>query len=141
VRTTCRHEIVLTATEGIVGDWDERRVRQVVTNLVSNAVKYSSEGSTITVTAQADGDWATVSVRDEGIGLEPEELAQLFRRGYRANGALNVRGGGLGLYLAHGLVTAHGGRMWAESPGHALGSTFSFALPIGTREGESGTEA
>jgi len=140
VRTTCRHEIVLTATEGIVGDWDERRVRQVVTNLVSNAVKYSSEGSTITVTAQADGDWATVSVRDEGIGLEPEELAQLFRRGYRANGALNVRGGGLGLYLAHGLVTAHGGRMWAESPGHALGSTFSFALPIGTREGESGTE-
>ena len=71
--------------------------------------------------------------------MEADEIAQVFRRGYRANRALNVRGGGLGLYLAHGLVSAHGGRMWAESPGHDRGSTFSFALPIGTREGETGT--
>ena len=80
---------------------------------------------------------ASVHVRDEGIGLAPEEVAQLFRRGYRASGALNVRGGGLGLYLAQGLVTAHGGRMWAESAGLGLGSTFSFTLPTGMKEGET----
>src|SRR5438477_687373 len=140
IRATCRHEIVLTADEGIIGDWDERRVRQVLTNLLSNAVKYSSEGMTITVSVRAHGDSASVHVCDEGIGLAPEEVAQLFRRGYRASGALNVRGGGLGLYLAQGLVTAHGGRMWAESPGLGLGSTFSFSLPTGMKESETTAE-
>ena len=141
LNATSRHKLVVDASEGVIGEWDERRIRQVVTNLLSNAAKYSSEGSTISVSVRADSDHATVSVRDEGIGMEADEIGQLFRRGYRANRALNVRGGGLGLYLAHGLVSAHGGRMWAESPGHDRGSTFSFALPIGTREGETGTTA
>ncbi len=134
MRATCRHKLVVDAPLDIVGDWDERRVRQVVTNLLSNAVKYSSEGTTIAITVRAEDSSAIVAVRDEGIGLEAEELAQLFQRGYRARAALTVRGGGLGLYLAHGLVAAHGGRMWAESPGRGRGSTFSFALPIGPTE-------
>jgi len=141
MRATSRHEIVLSVMDGVFGDWDERRIRQVLTNLLSNAVKYSSESTTILVTVSVAEDVATVRVRDEGIGLAPEELAQLFRRGYRASGALNVRGGGLGLYLAQGLVAAHGGRMWAESAGHGLGSTFAFTLPIGTTESEGAAAA
>src|SRR6266436_8174603 len=62
--------------------------------------------------------------------LEGTELAQLFRRGYRAELARNVTGGGLGLYFSNGIVAAHGGRMWAESPGHGQGSTFCFTLPL-----------
>ena len=131
LRLTCKQDFVVVADDGAIGDWDERRVRQVLTNLLSNAVKYSREGSTITTTITSGGPSVTVVVQDEGIGLEPEELAQLFRRGYRATGARNIRGGGLGLYFAHGLVAAHGGKMWAESPGHGRGSSFSFSLPVG----------
>ena len=77
-----------------------------------------------------DESAATVRVRDEGIGLDVGELAQLFGRGYRAESVRTVRGAGLGLYLSNGLVTAHGGRMWAESLGHGHGSTFCFTLPL-----------
>jgi two-component system phosphate regulon sensor histidine kinase PhoR len=130
MRSTARHDITVFADQGVVGEWDERRIRQVVTNLLSNAMKYSPEGTVVTVSVSADEESATVSVRDEGIGLEETEIAQLFRRGYRAQSARNVRGGGLGLYFGHGIVAAHHGRMWAESPGHALGSTFCFTLPL-----------
>ena len=130
MRPTARHEIVVSADDGVVGEWDERRIQQVVTNLVANAMKYSPEGSTVTVSVTADETTATVRVRDEGIGLDDAELAQLFGRGYRAESVRTVRGAGLGLYLSNGLVTAHGGRMWAESPGRGQGSTFHFALPL-----------
>ena len=99
-------------------------------NLLSNALKYSPEGTTVTVSLTTDERTATVRVRDEGVGLEEAELAQVFRRGYRAASAGNIKGDGLGLYFAHGLVVKHGGRMWAESQGHGRGSTFSFSLPL-----------
>jgi len=130
MRPTARHEIVVSADDGVVGEWDERRIQQVVTNLVANAMKYSPEGSTVTVSVTADETTATVRVRDEGIGLDDAELAQLFGRGYRAESVRTVRGAGLGLYLSNGLVTAHRGRMWAESLGHGCGSTFCFNLPL-----------
>jgi len=130
MQPTCKHRLVVTAEPQLIGEWDERRIRQVFTNVLSNAVKYSPDHTTIAISVRRDGSSATVAVCDEGLGLEPDELAQLFRRGYRANGARNMRGGGLGLYFAHGLVAAHGGRMWAESPGHGRGSTFSFSLPL-----------
>ncbi|TME89662.1 MAG: GAF domain-containing protein [Chloroflexi bacterium] len=130
IRPTARHEIIVTAPEGVVGEWDERRIHQVVTNLVANAMKYSPEGSTVAVSVTSDESAATVRVRDEGIGLDVGELAQLFGRGYRAESVRTVRGAGLGLYLSNGLVTAHGGRMWAESLGHGHGSTFCFTLPL-----------
>ena len=71
---------------------------------------------------------------DEGIGLDPADLTQVFRRGYRAASAGQIKGDGLGLYFAHGLITKHGGRMWAESPGRGRGSTFCFTLPL-TQDG------
>ena len=130
MRPTARHEITVSADGSVVGEWDERRIRQVLTNLVSNAMKYSPEGSTVTVSVTSDETTATIRVCDEGIGLDVSELAQLFGRGYRANSVRTLRGAGLGLYLSNGLVTSHGGRMWAESPGHGQGSTFCFELPL-----------
>ena len=130
VRSTARHEIKVLADQDVVGEWDERRLRQALMNLLSNALKYSPEGSTVTVSVAAGARSATVRVRDEGIGLDGTELTQLFRRGYRAEPAQNVAGGGLGLYFSNGIVAAHGGRMWAESLGHGQGSTFCFTVPL-----------
>ncbi len=130
MRSTARRQIKVLADRSVGGRWDEQRIRQVLTNLLSNALKYSPEGSTVTVSLTADEQSATLCVRDEGMGLDGAELAQLFRRGYRAEPARNIVGGGLGLYLSNGIVTAHGGRMWAESPGHGRGSTFCFTLPL-----------
>jgi signal transduction histidine kinase len=130
MQSSARHHIKVSADQSVVGEWDKRRIRQVLMNLLSNALKYSPEGSTVTVSVAADERGATVRVRDEGIGLDGTELAQLFRRGYRAEGALNVTGGGLGLYFSNGIIAAHGGRMWAESLGHGQGSTFCFTLAL-----------
>ena len=130
IRSTARHQIQVLADQDVVGEWDERRLRQALMNLLSNALKYSPEGSTVTVSVAAGARAATVRVRDEGIGLDGTELTQLFRRGYRAEPARNVAGGGLGLYFSNGIVAAHGGRMWAESLGHGQGSTFCFTVPL-----------
>src|SRR5438876_826103 len=139
VRLTARHNIEVSAELSAVGEWDERRIRQVIVNLLSNALKYSPEGSTVTVSVAADAQSATVSVRDEGIGLDASELAQVFRRGYRAETARRVKGDGLGLYFAHGLVVKHVGRMWAESDGHGQGSTFCFTLPLRAEQSADGS--
>ena len=130
VRLTAHHNINVFADAVAEGEWDERRIRQVLMNLLSNALKYSPEGSTVTVSVTTDERSATVRVCDEGVGLDEDELPQVFRRGYRAASAGRVKGDGLGLYFAHGLVAKHGGRMWAESVGHGRGSTFSFSLPL-----------
>jgi PAS domain S-box-containing protein len=133
MRTAARHEIKIEGDARVLGEWDGARIRQVLMNVLSNAVKYSPEGSTVTVSVAADECSATVRVRDEGIGLDRSELARLFRRGYRAESARKVPGGGLGLYFSKGIVAAHGGRMWAESPGHGRGSAFCFTLPLQER--------
>ena len=104
-------------------------------NTLSNALKYSPEGSPVTVSVSADERSATVRVRDEGIGLDGTELAQMFRRGYRAESTRKISGGGFGLYFSNSIVAAHGGRMWAESPGRGQGSTFCFTLPLGVEQG------
>ena len=129
IRPVARHAITLVAEASVLGSWDEGRMRQVLMNLLSNSLKYSPQGSTVTVSVAADAHSATVRVRDEGIGLEQNELAQLFRRGFRAESARDIVGEGLGLYLSNGIVAAHGGRMWAESPGRGKGSTFCFTVP------------
>src|SRR5258708_34874804 len=105
-------------------------MRQGVMNLLANALKYSPEGSTVTLSLAADERSATVRVRDEGIGLDGAELAQLFRRGDRTEPARNVTGGGLRLYFSHGIVTAQRGRLWPQSPCHGQGSAFCFSLPL-----------
>jgi signal transduction histidine kinase len=113
----------------VIGDWDPERVGQVIENLLSNAVKYAPGGEVL-VRVQDLGSEALVSVRDEGVGIEPEAQPHVFERFYRAEGSASpAKGIGLGLHIAESLVEAHGGRIWVESaPGQ--GSTFSFTLPL-----------
>lgn len=112
---------------------DYERTRQVLENLVSNAVKYSPDGGAIRITGRAADDHALISISDQGIGIAPEEQGKLFRRFYRVDNRLRreTQGVGLGLFLARAIVEAQGGRIWVESqPGR--GSRFSFTLPLAT---------
>jgi signal transduction histidine kinase len=109
----------------------EARFAQLLDNLISNAMKYSSPGSPILVAIAVEGNQGTVSVADQGIGIPPDHLSRVFDRFYRVGGTADaVAGQGLGLSICKEIVTGHGGKIWAESEGPGLGSTFSFALPL-----------
>jgi signal transduction histidine kinase len=116
----------------VIGEWDAVRVAQVLTNLLSNAAKYSPPESPITVTVESQADSVVLSVRDEGIGIPGEDLPRLFQRYARAHNAVaqDIEGLGLGLYLCRGIVEAHGGRIWATSPGVGQGATMVVQLPL-----------
>jgi PAS domain S-box-containing protein len=111
---------------------DANRIRQVLLNLLSNAFKYSPEGGEILITLQQDNNEVIFSIRDQGLGIEPQELGHLFERFYRGDVAerFRIRGTGLGLALCRQIIDAHNGRIWAESAGLDKGSTFNFALPV-----------
>jgi signal transduction histidine kinase len=115
----------------VLGDLDE--VEAAVTNLIDNAVKYSRDDVKVSVVvAAADGRYASVRVRDEGVGIPKSELEQVFKRFYRVPAPLatRVRGTGLGLYIVRSVAKRHGGRAWAESEGPGRGSTFVLQLPL-----------
>jgi signal transduction histidine kinase len=110
---------------------DPRRARQVLRNLVENAVKYSPEGGPITIDVREMPDSLRISVSDQGLGIEPHDAERIFDRFYQVDSASTRRvgGSGLGLSICKAIVEAHGGRIWVESqPG--TGSTFCFTLPL-----------
>ena len=110
---------------------DERRIVQVLSNLLSNASRHSPESSSIHVGALRDGVHVAVSVSDEGRGVPPEQLPHLFRKYADVAGAEGgMRGFGLGLAICKGLVEAHGGRIRAESAGLGHGTRFTFTIPV-----------
>jgi PAS domain S-box-containing protein len=127
------HEIVVQFPEEFpLVEGDPVRLEQVLSNLVSNAIKYSLEGGRIEISGRAKPSEVTVTVSDQGEGIPIEEQTRVFERFYR--GAREQRGrtpgAGLGLYLARAIVEAHGGRMRLKSsPGE--GAAFSFTLPRG----------
>ncbi len=109
---------------------DPDRLERILSNLLSNALKYSPPGSEVTVSAQQRGDEIVTSVSDRGPGIPPEDIPKLFQRYARTTvGEARRDGLGLGLYITKGLVEAHGGRIWVESQ-VGVGSTFSFTLPV-----------
>ncbi len=115
----------------VVGDPDE--LRAAVSNLIDNAIKYSAGKGNVTVgTANLNGRFVSVLVKDEGPGIPKSELKRVFRRFYRVPGPLasRIKGTGLGLYIVRSVAKRHGGRVWAESKGPGLGSTFVLQLPI-----------
>jgi signal transduction histidine kinase len=120
-------------------DGDGDRLAQAITNLVSNAVKYSPAGGTVTIATRNDGDDVVITVRDEGIGIAREDLSRIFDRFERVETGIagRIAGTGLGLSIAQEITNLHGGRLWAESA-LGLGSTFYLALPAGT-ESEAGS--
>ena len=127
-----RVRLVAPAAESeLTGLWDARLLEQLVSNLLGNAFKYAPAGTPVVVTLSATGDTATLEVRDEGIGIPPEELTQIFTRYRRGSNAVGqgTAGSGLGLYLCWGIVEAHGGRITAASEGADRGTTITVVLP------------
>ena len=112
-------------------EYDTKRVGQVLTNLVSNAIKYTYTGGTVTIrTFRNAEDLIQIDVQDTGVGLTPDQQKNLFKRFYRADSPLRdeVGGTGLGLSIAKSFIELHNGDMWVQSV-YGEGSTFSFALP------------
>lgn len=108
---------------------DRTRLRQVLANLIENAVKYTDPGGSVTIEAQRGADEATITVRDTGLGIAAADLPFVWDRLYRADSSRSARGVGLGLSLVKAIVEAHGGRVKVESePGR--GSSFFLVLPV-----------
>jgi two-component system sensor histidine kinase SenX3 len=115
----------------VLGDYDE--LRAAVSNLLDNAIKYSGKEVKVEVsTSIEDSRYAVVRVKDQGAGIEQPELKRIFRRFYRTRGptSARVKGTGLGLFIVRSVAKRHGGKVWAESSGHGLGSTFVLQFPI-----------
>jgi PAS domain S-box-containing protein len=113
----------------VTGDRD--RLVQVVSNLVNNAVKYSPEGGTVTISSRAEGGYALITVADTGLGIPPDEIQHVFERfrRVRSGAAQSIAGTGLGLTIVKQIVEMHGGKIWVESAvGH--GSAFHFTIPL-----------
>ena len=110
---------------------DEEKIRQVVMNLIDNAIKYTKKGS-LTVSLEAVGKKMRFCVSDSGIGINKEYLPNLFKKFSRGKGisVIHTEGTGLGLYVAREMVEAHKGKIWAESKGEGMGSKFCFELPV-----------
>jgi signal transduction histidine kinase len=115
-------EITITA--------DERRVRQVVFNLVSNAVKFTPPEGRVEISAHAENGQVEIAVADTGPGIAATDLEAIFEEFEQAAAGKQVEGTGLGLPLSRKLVELHGGRLWAESE-VGKGSTFRFTIPVG----------
>jgi signal transduction histidine kinase len=124
--TAAGSALVVHAPGPVRGRWDRQRMDRVATNLLSNALKFG-QGHPVEVHVLADGDRVRLAVRDHGVGLPPDAQGRLFGR-FERLGATGRPGTGLGLYIVHQLVEAHGGTIHVSSrPGH--GATFTIELP------------
>jgi len=105
-------------------------MRQVLENILSNAVKYSPEGGEILITGEIVEDHYQVSIEDQGIGMTPDQIEKMFDKFYRADASNTaIPGTGLGMSIVKYLVEAHGGEVWVEST-HGKGTTVTFTIPI-----------
>jgi signal transduction histidine kinase len=127
--STTTHSIVLegTLTKPVIGD--TLRLSQVVSNILSNAVKYSPPGSMVRVDMKEEKDNAIVSIADSGIGIDKSHHTRIFDRFYRVDEKGSVFAGlGIGLYLSSEIIKRHGGKIWVESE-IGKGATFCISLP------------
>jgi two-component system phosphate regulon sensor histidine kinase PhoR len=108
---------------------DKDRLRQVMINLIHNAIKFNRPGGDIRVTTKLSGDLVVVDVADTGIGIARDNLPHIFERFYKADRARTGRGSGIGLAIVKHVVEAHSGKIRVESE-QGQGSTFTFSLPI-----------
>jgi two-component system phosphate regulon sensor histidine kinase PhoR len=113
---------------------DRLRLNEVLTNLLTNASKFSPQGGTITVRVEEDSNTVTVSINDDGIGIDKKDLERVFEPFAAIEKPSYVKGTGLGLSLTRQLVQAQGGKVWATSPGKGHGATFAFTLPKSKEE-------
>ncbi len=126
----------LSASGPAVGSWDHSRLDQVVSNLLSNALRYGAH-KPVEIEVRNEGDNALVVVRDHGIGIEQDRIADIFKRFERAVSSWRYGGLGLGLYIARQIVERHGGSIHVQSQ-LGVGSTFTVALPFSHAEKSDG---
>lgn len=129
------HQIIFHPCDPIPVVADREKIGSVVSNLLGNAIKYSSKGKTIEISCERISGKARVSVKDEGIGINAKELDKLFDRYYRVESKnyQHISGFGIGLYLSAEIINIHAGRIWVDSePGK--GSTFYFEIPLASGE-------
>lgn len=127
--TANRHEIIFEENQSVFVNADKDKIGHVVTNFISNAVKYSPVNTVITISCRLEGNSAIVSVRDQGKGIREEDMAKLFERYYRVNDqSSTISGFGIGLYLCAEIIERHSGRIWVDSK-LGFGSSFHFSLP------------
>lgn len=130
IHTGGSHEFIITGPDFLLVDADYRRIDQVMVNLLNNAVKYSPQAKKVEINIMGNADNITVSVRDFGIGINPDKLPHLFDRYYRVDAMGHQFSGlGLGLYISAEIISRHGGKIGANST-LGNGSTFWFSLPI-----------
>jgi len=131
-------KVTLSGAEKATAYADPGRIRQVVDNLLGNAIKFNRDGGTVELAVHTDGAETLIDVRDTGVGIEPDAQSRVFDRFFRASEA--VAGNGLGLSISHDIVAAHGGRLTvASTPG--VGSTFTIALPVAAASPAGGADA
>jgi signal transduction histidine kinase len=118
---------------------DTFRIRQVLMNLLSNALRHTPAGGAVTVQASSTASELRVAIQDTGDGLDPDQLALVFDRFYRADTSRSrdTGGAGLGLAIVKAIVEAHGGHVEARSAGKGLGAIFSFTLPLNAEAGNN----
>lgn len=125
------HHISFSSCGEIKVNADRDKISSVITNLISNAVKYSPKGKLIDIVCVSDGNEVTVSVKDEGIGMKPQDLTKVFDRYFRVatTHTQHISGFGIGLYLSAEIISRHDGKIWAESE-IGIGSIFNFTIPL-----------
>ncbi|MDQ7814666.1 MAG: PAS domain S-box protein [Patescibacteria group bacterium] len=128
-----KHVTTSTASDfpqSILLNADQEKIREVFKNLVSNAIKYTSQEGHVTIDHTRSAEEVVFSVKDDGIGIPKDQQKKIFEKFFRASnvGRVEAEGTGLGLYIAKAIVEGHGGRIWFESQ-EGRGTTFSFSLP------------
>lgn len=116
---------------------DADRMAEVLGNLLTNALRHTPQGGRVQISSRLRGSEVEIWVEDSGEGIAPDELERVFERFYRVDRARSRASGGsgIGLTIARAIVTAHGGRLWAESAGSGMGARFVTALPVATPTG------
>lgn len=129
--TAASHSVSLSPCSPIKIFADREKIGSVISNLINNAIKYSPKGRNIEVKCLISTDKLLVSVKDEGMGIKPNDAEKLFDRYYRVESkhTSNIAGFGIGLYLSAEIIKQHHGKIWVESE-VGVGSTFYFTIPI-----------
>jgi PAS domain S-box-containing protein len=131
IKDTTRQKLIFGSKSKATVNADKFRVSQVITNFLTNAIKYSRQEGNIVVSSKKSKGQLVVSVQDSGIGIQKDELTKIFDRLYQVDGAAEKTypGLGMGLFISREIIIRHKGKIWAEST-LGKGSTFYFSLPL-----------
>ena len=126
-------ELVVEGPQELRVNVDVAKITLALNNLLDNAIKFTEQGR-ITLRTRVDDGFAIVTVSDTGVGLTPDVRARIFERFYQAEPLLTRKAGGagIGLFVTKAIIEAHGGSVFADSPGPGQGSTFGFTIPLVT---------